>query len=62
MMAGADRVEGCLFGNGERSGNMGEMMDRIESWRVLDNGLTLLVQRDSSAPVAAVLWAMRRRT
>ena len=23
VMAGADRVEGCLFGNGERTGNVG---------------------------------------
>src|SRR3982750_1021156 len=23
LMAGADRVEGCLFGNGERTGNVG---------------------------------------
>lgn len=22
VMAGADRVEGCLFGNGERTGNV----------------------------------------
>lgn len=22
LMAGADRVEGCLFGNGERTGNV----------------------------------------
>jgi 2-isopropylmalate synthase len=28
VLAGADRVEGCLFGNGERTGNVD-----IVTWR-----------------------------
>ena len=51
LMAGADRLEGCLFGNGERTGNVDLVNVALNLYtQGVDPGLTSRTSTRSSAP------------